>query len=190
MVDFNLISDLDVLSGEIDSEMDELFGEGGASTAVEELMKTDDEQYRPGSILTGKVVAYAGDDIVVDVGLKSEGIVPANEWDDKNSVEIGDEVQVWLEAIESDRGHIVLSKRKADRLLNWQRIVEKKEEGDVVTGTVMRKIKGGLLVDIGYPVFLPASQVDIRRPGDLGLLIGKEIEAKLLKIAIETCYLR
>ena len=136
----------------------------------------------PGSILAGRVVGRAGDDIVVDVGLKSEGLVPQGEWDDHTEVDVGDEVQVWLESVESDSGHIVLSKRKADRLLNWQKIVSTQKEGDTVDGRVMRKIKGGLLVDIGYPVFLPASQVDIRRPGDIGEFIGQRIEAKILKI--------
>jgi len=131
------------------------------------------------------VVGRAGDDIVVDVGLKSEGLIPAEEWDDSGSVEPGDEVQVWLETVESDSGHIIISKRKADRILNWQRILTYKKEGNSVEGRVMRKIKGGLLVDIGYPVFLPASQVDIRRPGDIGEFIGKTVQAKILKIDTE-----
>ncbi|MBI4580005.1 MAG: 30S ribosomal protein S1, partial [Planctomycetes bacterium] len=86
---------------------------------------------------------------------------------------------------ESDSGLVVISKRKADRILNWQRLVETAREGDYCKGKVMRKIKGGLLVDIGVPVFLPASQVDIRRPGDIGEFIGTEIEAKILKIDTE-----
>jgi small subunit ribosomal protein S1 len=80
---------------------------------------------------------------------------------------------------------IELSKRKADRIINWNAITETTKEGDIVKGKVMRKIKGGLLVDIGVPVFLPASQVDIRRPGDIGEYIGREIEAKILKIDME-----
>jgi len=77
---------------------------------------------------------------------------------------------------------VLLSKRKADRIRGWERIIANNAEGDVVTGTVTRKIKGGLLVDIGVPVFLPASQVDIRRPPDIGAFIGKEIDGKILKI--------
>jgi small subunit ribosomal protein S1 len=149
------------------------------------MIDQQSEEFKPGSILKGVVVGRAGDDIVIDVGLKSEGLIPAEEWDDPSSLEIGDEVQVWLDAVESDSGNIVVSKRKADRVLNWQRIVSSKNEGDNVSGRVMRKIKGGLLVDIGYPVFLPASQVDIRRPGDIGEFIGKTIEAKILKIDAE-----
>jgi small subunit ribosomal protein S1 len=80
---------------------------------------------------------------------------------------------------------VVISKRKADRILNWQNLIATRKENDTVQGRVMRKIKGGLLVDIGYPAFLPASQVDVRRPGDIGELIGKDIQAKILKIDTE-----
>ncbi len=182
MVDQNLISDLDAQDTGLDAEFTALFAEGHADLNIDTLIDRQNEAFQPGSILTGRVVARAGDDFVVDVGLKSEGLIAVNEWDDSGSVDVGDEVQVWLETVESDSGHIVLSKRKADRILNWHRIIETKFEGDTVEGRVMRKIKGGLLVDIGYPVFLPASQVDIRRPGDIGEFIGRDIRAKILKI--------
>lgn len=183
MVDFNLIADLDELDVGFSAEVDSLFGD--TDVQLETMAEGEDNDLDPGTILKGKIVGRAGDDFVVDVGLKSEGLIAANEWDAGDSVEVGDEVQVWLEAIESESGHIMLSKRKADRLINWRKIVETKNEGDTVEGRVMRKIKGGLLIDIGYPVFLPASQVDIRRPGDIGELIGKNIRAKILKVDVE-----
>ncbi len=185
MVDHNLINELDTEDGGLGSGFESLFSGSEGEAVVATILGTENKEFQPGTILTGKIVGLAGDDIVVDVGLKSEGLVPSSEWDDPSSVDIGDEVQVWLENVESDSGHIVLSKRKADRLLNWERIIESKKEGDTITGSVMRKIKGGLLVDIGYPVFLPASQVDIRRPGDIGEYIGKDITAKILKIDTE-----
>jgi len=185
MVDHNLINELDTEDGGLGSGFESLFSGSEGEAAVATLLGTEDKEFRPGTILTGKVVGRAGDDIVIDVGLKSEGLIPTTEWDDPSSVDVGDEIQVWLEDVESDSGHVVLSKRKADRLLNWERIIKSKNEGDTITGHVMRKIKGGLLVDIGYPVFLPASQVDIRRPGDIGEYIGKEITAKILKIDTE-----
>src|SRR5690606_16298565 len=111
----------------------------------------------PGKLIKGKVVGFAGEDIVVEVGLKSEGLIPKDEFEGQE-VRIGDTFDVLLESMEGEGGLIVLSKRKADRMLNWQRIIDTTAEGATVEGTVMRKIKGGLLVDIGVPVFLPASQ--------------------------------
>ncbi len=179
MVDHNLIGELEI--GD-DVFEEALSGLGDNLEGLIAELGKDESELTTGALLKGKVIGRSGDDILIDVGLKSEGAVPKNEWDDESSVDVGDEVDVWLESIESDSGMIILSKRKADRLLNWQRIVATHAEGDEVTGRVMRKIKGGLLVDIGVPVFLPASQVDVRRPGDIGELIGKEIRAKILKI--------
>ncbi|MCH7870882.1 MAG: S1 RNA-binding domain-containing protein, partial [Planctomycetes bacterium] len=185
MVDQNLIAELDLDGGDIEIELSSMFADSSANEAIGELMETQTDEFKPGSILEGRIVGRAGDDVVVDVGLKSEGLIPVGEWDDPSSIETGDTVRVWLEDVESDSGHIVVSKRKADRILNWQNIIKSKKEGDTVEGRVMRKIKGGMLVDIGYPVFLPASQVDIRRPGDIGAFIGKMIGAKILKIDTE-----
>ena len=140
------------------------------------------KNFEVGSILKGSVVKVLGDEVLVDVGYKSEGVVPRREFRPNEELEAGLEIEVLLETVEDEAGVIVLSKRKADRIRGWERIMETHKEGDVVTGTVMRKIKGGLLVDIGVPVFLPASQVNIRRPGDIAEYIGKEIQAKILKI--------
>ena len=118
---------------------------------------------------------------VIEAGLKSEGLIPKEEFDDLASVKPGDKVTVLLESIGED-GSISLSKRKADRILNWKRILETHKEGDIIEGIASRKIKGGLLVDIGVPAFLPASQVDIRRPHDIGEYIGRKVRAEILKI--------
>jgi len=186
MVDYNLISELDnTKSDDLDQMLAALEGSAGGEFTIESMFQAESDSLKAGTLLKGRIVGRAGDDVVVDVGLKSEGVIPQNEWEDKSAIDIGDEVDVWLDTIESDSGLIVLSKKKADRLLNWQRIIQTNHEGDTVTGRVMRKIKGGLLVDIGVPVFLPASQVDIRRPGDIGEYIGREIQAKILKIDTE-----
>ena len=92
------------------------------------------------------------------------------------------EVECLVEQIDDAEGYIALSKRKADRIRGWENIIQTHKEGDNVKGMALRKIKGGLLVDIGVPVFLPASQVNIRRAGDIGDWIGKEIEARIIKI--------
>jgi len=185
MVDYNLIQDLAVREGEAEALLREAFGDTVAQGNMESLLTEQISDYQPGGILKGRVVGIAGDDVVIDVGLKSEGLVPKTEFEKGEDIEIGDTVEVLLERIEDESGAISISKQKADRIRGWERILEAKREGDVVEGTVMRKIKGGLLVDIGVPVFLPASQVDIRRPADIGEYIGRTVRACILKIDTE-----
>ena len=182
MVDYNLLEELSITDEMVDEELAKAFGDDSSADKIKEKIETALGAAVSGTLLKGKIVGLAGNDVIVDVGLKSEGMIAADEWGDKSQIDIGDEIDVWLDTVESDSGLVQLSKRKADRLLSWQRIVKTTNEGDEVKGKVMRKIKGGLLVDIGVPVFLPASQVDIRRPGDIGELIGREIEASVLKI--------
>jgi len=156
-----------------------------AGLSDEDLEKDLDESvrdYNVNTILEGRVVSINNDEVLLDVGYKSEGTVPVSEWMHGEPPAVGDTVEVLLEAVEDDAGLVQLSKRKADRIRNWERVVARYDEGDVVTGTVMRKIKGGLLVDIGVPVFLPASQVDIRRPGEIADYIGRHLTCKILKV--------
>jgi small subunit ribosomal protein S1 len=185
MVDQNLIHSLELDDNSIDAELASYLGTDTSDGAMAATLEQTIGSFQSGTILKGRIVGTVGDDVIVDVGLKSEGVIPKNEWDDRSAIDAGDVIDVWLESVESDSGLVQLSKRKADRILNWQRIVETAHEDDDVKGRVMRKIKGGLLVDIGVPVFLPASQVDIRRPGDIGDFIGREIQAKILKIDTE-----
>ena len=131
-----------------------------------------------------------GDFVLVDVGYKSEGIILRSEWEAGEPLpNPGQDIKVLIEDVEDihglvddSRGMITLSKRKAEKIEAWLKVMETVHEGDVVTGVVTRKIKGGLLVDIGVNVFLPASQVDIRRPADIGDYIGRTIQCIVLKI--------
>jgi small subunit ribosomal protein S1 len=182
MVDYNLIAQIGVEESEVDDLLRGAYGEDVAEGNMDKLLRGDIQNFQPGTILQGKIVGKAGDDVVIEVGLKSEGLVNKVEFDDFDDLEPGDTVEVLLEAVEDETGIVKLSKRKADRIRGWEQILQTKKEGDVVEGKGMRKIKGGLLVDIGVPVFMPASQVDIRRPGDIGEYIGKTIRAVILKI--------
>jgi small subunit ribosomal protein S1 len=182
MVNYNLIADIGIDEQEVESLVREALGEQAATGNMESLLQEDIDNFQRGNILKGKIVGKAGDDVVIDVGLKSEGLVNKGEFDDYDELEIGDVIEVFLEELEDDTGAVRLSKRKADRIRGWEKILETKREDDVVEGKCMRKIKGGLLVDIGVPVFLPASQVDIRRPSDIGAYIGKTIRAVILKV--------
>jgi small subunit ribosomal protein S1 len=185
MVDETLIASIGVDDGEAEKLIQEALGDAFATEGMDALLSDSIANFTPGKLIKGKVIGFVGDEIVVEVGLKSEGLIPKDEFDDPALVKVGDVFDVLLESVEGDGGLIQLSKRKADRILNWQRIIDTTKEGDTVEGTVMRKIKGGLLVDIGVPVFLPASQVDIRRPGDIGEYIRRKIRAKILKIDTE-----
>ncbi len=181
MVDYNLINSLGDIEEEVNSAVATALGD--AATDLNKLVKADEVQdFVPGAILKGRISGKSGDDWVVEMGLKSEGVLERGEFDEPDSVQIGDEVRVLLEDVEGDTGLVKISKRKADRIINWEAIMKSKKEGDPVKGKVTKKIKGGLLVDIGVPVFLPASQVDIRRPGEISDWIGREIEAVILKI--------
>ena len=181
MVDRNLIQSLGISNEDVESQLSEALGDGFNQESLDQLIH-ETTTHLPGTILTGRVVNVIGNDVMVEVGLKSEGVVDLSEFGDPKSVEPGQEVEVLLEEVESDGGLVVLSKRKADRIRGWERILSENNEGDVISGVVTRKIKGGLLVDIGVPAFLPASQVDIRRPGDIGEYIGRKIDAKILKM--------
>lgn len=181
MVNERLLRELKIDDSLIDQYVSEVLEGKGLDEAVEDAAS----KFKPGSIVKGKVVEITPEGVVVDVGFKSEGLVPANEFSDEESVDVGDEIEVYLEAVDDGTGMVVLSKRKADRIRNWERIISTCKEGDVVTGKVMRKIKSGLLVDIGVPVFLPASQVDIRKPVDIGEYVGQTIRAKIIKIDTE-----
>lgn len=185
MVNRNLIRGLDLSEEEWQQEFDaalegtpaDEIDWGGGEVAVNEIVQ-------------GRILRVEGDFVLVDVGYKSEGIIALNEWESHEEPPTpGQQIKVLIEDIEDvfgqvddSRGMITLSKRKAEKIEAWKKVMESVHEGDVVTGIVSRKIKGGLLVDIGVNVFLPASQVDIRRPADIGDYIGRTIQCLVLKI--------
>ena len=179
MVNRNLIRTHDVSEEELEAAL------GG--TALEDV-DWGGEHIGLNQIVEGKVLGVEGDRVVVDVGYKSEGLIPLNEWSDDEPPEPGQTLKVLIEDIEDVQGEfeedgmIALSKRKAEKIEAWLKVMETVHEGDVVTGAVTRKIKGGLLVDIGVNVFLPASQVDIRRPHDIGAYIDRTVQCLVLKI--------
>jgi small subunit ribosomal protein S1 len=184
MVAKNLISKLGITPEQLDQQVSELFTEND-NQFLKESLEHKVDLLLPGTVLRGKIAAHIGNDVIVEVGLKSEGIVDASEFDEPDQIEIGKDIDVFLEEIDAEGGVILLSKRKADRIKGWENIISTYKEGDTVKGKVTRRIKGGLLVDIGVPVFLPASQVDIRKPGDISRFIGQDIDCKILKIDTE-----
>jgi len=173
----------------LEQELEMMFGDTAESLFDESLLDAN-KQFDVNQIVEGKIVEINDEFVVVDVGFKSEGAIHKNEWDENEPPpEIGQTVKVLIEEVEDQHGApedvramISLSKRKAEKIIQWEQMMLSVQEGQVVTGTVTRKIKGGLLVDIGVPVFLPASQVDIRRPNDIGDYIGRVVQCEVLKI--------
>src|SRR5579872_5788012 len=138
-----------------------------------------------GQIFKGKIVEMTKDFVVIDVGLKSEGLVPINEFDEPSEIYLGNEVEVFLDQAEGEDGQIVLSREKARRQRQWEYIVNHCKEGSIVKGKVIRKVKGGLMVDIGMEAFLPGSQIDNKRIKNLDEYLNQTYEFKILKINTE-----
>src|SRR5262245_35678013 len=183
MVDRNLIREFNVDDVELEQTFATLTAETSEIGTLDTLYDDSSRSFETGNILTGVVLRREGDDVLLDVGCKSEGIVPFSEWEEGDADPVpGTKIEVLLEEFDDEQGVILLSRRKAKRIRDWEQIISTRKEGDVVSGTVQRKIKGGLLVDIGVNVFLPASQVDIRRPADIGDYIGRTIQCIVLKI--------
>ena len=135
-----------------------------------------------GHVLRGRIVEITKDFVVIDVGLKSEGLVPISEFTDLSEIALGNEVEAFLDQTEGEDGQIVLSRDKARRLRQWENIVENCSEGSIVSGKVIRKVKGGLMVDIGVEAFLPGSQIDNKRIKNLDEYLDKTYDFKILKI--------
>ncbi|MEZ5359895.1 MAG: 30S ribosomal protein S1 [Candidatus Zixiibacteriota bacterium] len=138
---------------------------------------------KEGEIVTGTVIGVSREDIIVDVGFKSEGIIPIGEFIGDVNVAVGDEIEVFLEAIEDQNGQLVLSKQKADFMRVWDRIREAHDAGDLVPGKIKRRIKGGVVVDVmGVDAFLPGSQIALRQVPDFDALIGETMDVKIIKL--------
>ncbi|MFN9606238.1 MAG: 30S ribosomal protein S1, partial [Planctomycetota bacterium] len=173
----------------LEDELNAMFGDSAEEMLLDSLEDAN-KQFDVNQIVEGKIVEINEEFVVVDVGFKSEGAIPRNEWEEgEPAPEVGQKIKVLIEEVEDQhtnleevRNMISLSKRKAEKIIQWETMMSSVQEGQVVTGTVTRKIKGGLLVDIGVNVFLPASQVDIRRPNDIGDYIGRVVQCEVLKI--------
>ncbi len=176
-----LVRELGLGEDQLNAQVKEVLSES-PQPEIEKRYEDSVRNFTIDTIIKGHVLESVGDDVLVDIGYKSEGVVPKTDFAPGETVKVGSEIEVFLETIEDESGMIVLSKQKADKIRGWERIITNNKEGDVIQGRVIRKIKGGLLVDVGVPVFLPASQVDVRRVEDIGEFLGKTVECKILKI--------
>ena len=134
-------------------------------------------------VVAGRVTAINDGDIVLDIGYKSDGLIPLSEFRDMPGIQVGDKVEVYVEQQEDARGRLTLSRRKAKLLRAWERIVDSYTNGTIITGTVISKTKGGLIADCGgLETFLPGSQIDIKPIIDYDIYVGKTMEFKVVKI--------
>lgn len=161
---------------------------GSAATAP---LKGDDmaalyastiKDIKEGQIIKGRIIEIRNKDVVVDIGYKSEGIISISEFSDRSKLKIGEEIEVFLDSKEDEHGCVVISKQKADKLQGWERIISTSKEGDVISGRPTRKVKGGLMVDIGMEAFLPASLASLKNYSNLDELLGQALEFKIVKI--------
>jgi small subunit ribosomal protein S1 len=165
--------DLTQFSGDQEAEMAQMY----ADTL---------KDFSEGSIVAGSVLEIRGNEVLVDIGYKSEGIISGHEFDDLSSVKIGDELSVLLDEIEDESGMVVLSKEKADELIRWNAVVEKYEQGSVTKGTVKSRVRGGLIVDVdGVEAFLPGSQIDVTPVRNPDSYLGQTYDFKVIKMSSE-----
>mgnify|MGYP000993136258 CR=1 FL=1 len=154
----------------------------------QKLVAMYDESMRnlnEGEIVVGRVIGVTDSNVIVDVGYKSEGLVPKAEFLDRDGnlkVKVGDEIDVLLEKAEDQEGHVLLSRQKAERMRRWTDIEQAYKDGTIIQGRVLDRIKGGLTVDVGLRAFLPGSLVDIKPVKNLESLKGEELQFKVISI--------
>jgi small subunit ribosomal protein S1 len=136
-----------------------------------------------GEIVRGRIVHIGESKVTVDIGFKSEGTIPVSEFPDLKELKVGDEIEVFLESVEDKDGQLVLSRKRADFMRVWERVVKAYETGEVLRGRCVRRTKGGIVVDLmGIDAFLPGSQIDIRPVRDFDAFVGKEMDFRVVKV--------
>jgi small subunit ribosomal protein S1 len=144
----------------------------------------DERDFKVGDIVKGRVLEVQEDYVLVDINYKSEGLIPISEFrvvDGQAEIEVGSDVEVYIDRVENENGMVVLSKDKADMLRAWTDISRAAENEEVIEGTIIAKVKGGLSVDIGVKAFLPGSQIDLRPVRNIDSFIGKKYKFKVIK---------
>jgi len=141
------------------------------------------KSFELGNIVAGKIIKITEDSVIVDIGFKSEGIIPLQEFGENADVKVGDEIEVFLDDFENQEGQMVLSKQKADFMRVWDKIKEAYDNNKELEGRMVRRIKGGIVVNLlGVDAFLPGSQIDIRQVRDFDQYIGKTAKMKIIKL--------
>ena len=164
---------------------DEFADSGVTAEALHAMIEESLKTFTEGSIVEGRVLEKRANEVVIDIGYKSEGLIHSNEFKNLDEINEGDTVEVLLLELEDENGMVILSKQRAELQQNWDRILETCNEGDLVKGIVHSRVKGGMLVDVGVEAFLPGSQIDIVPVKNPDEFIGQTIDFKILKINTE-----
>ncbi len=142
---------------------------------------------KEGELIKGKIVRIQGDSIIIDIGFKSEGSISKSEFYEDQVIEVGDDIEVVLESVEDRDGNLVLSKQRADFLRIWEKVFSSFETGEIIEGKIIKRIKGGMVVDLmGMEAFLPGSQIDVRPIRDFDAFVGQTMEFKVVKVNVPT----
>ncbi|MGC8897667.1 MAG: 30S ribosomal protein S1 [Bacteroidota bacterium] len=140
-------------------------------------------KFSEGEIVRGTIIAITETDAVVDIGFKSEGAIPLSEFTNPEELKIGGEIEVFLESVEDKDGKLILSRKRADFMRIWERVIRAYETGEILQGRITRRIKGGMVVDLmGIDAFLPGSQIDVRPVRDFDSLVGKTMDFRVVKV--------
>lgn len=157
-----------------------------SSEEYEELSKLYEEtisDYVEGELIVGKILSIGDKEVTIDIGFKSEGTIPIEEFTKPEELKIGDDIEVFIDNIEDSEGQLVLSKRKVDFIHSWERVIDSYENGEILQGRCIRRIKGGIVVDLGgIDAFLPGSQIDVKPIRDFDAFIGQTIDFKVVKV--------
>ena len=176
---------LDLFSGVKQISIDELIDdkeEDEVPEDEEKRYKSTLVNFNEKEIITGRIIGINEKDVLIDIGFKSEGIIDRNEFSENNIPEVGEKIEVFLEKIEDESGKTILSKEKADFLTRWKELREIFENETIIKGKILRRIKGGMVVDLnGVQAFLPGSQIDVRPVKDFDQFIDKEMDLKVVK---------
>lgn len=147
-----------------------------------ELYEKTVKDFKEGNVVSGKIVAIRGKEIIVDIGYKAEGTLNIDEFTDPSSVQVGADIDVLFENFDDEQGVVILSKRKADRQRTWNDLLSNAQEGNIVDGKICKKVRGGFMVDIGMEAFLPASLVDSKPTRNLDQFLGMTSKLMIVKI--------
>ncbi len=152
--------------------------------ALEALYEETFRNFEEGTIIDGRIVTISKEKVVVDIGYKSEGIIPADQFsgEELQNLKVDDRLQVYIEEREDAEGNLIFSKEKADKMKVWEELEKAYKDEKVVEGRIVSRIKGGMMVDIGVKAFLPGSQIDLHPVRDLDSLVGKTFPVKIIKI--------